>query len=506
MRKKILNISIVLITLILSLYFFFSKQEIKIKDYTINRTFFYISFFIFIFLIASNLLDYYKVSSKTKTLVIQIITFTFVFITLSTNFYNNLLSQFNDLDFKYFSIESDSFVIGKIQNAQISTKTEKSPLLGKYYPTKPININEFTFDFFLNQKTLTSEDYQYYDVYMAQIGAQGTFFTKYSQLLDKLNITNKRQLDFFNLTQSLLLGLMITAIIYWTFLEFGHLAAIFAYFSIIGNYWLVIAGKSIFWTWWVFYLPFVIYAFYFRYVKKENQINLLHILTIIFISVIIKTSFGYEFISTYLIMASLPLFYYAIKYHYHFKNFIKYFLTVIVSSFTSFVLSIGLLFAKLSVAGYSWTEIKKDFNKRLIRTYQGFIYSTNRKPEYDLETSRIDTLKIYFIENKRKMMLNLRAIDFVLILLTITLILLIIRWFRKNKNSKSFGLVAITYLSLLGPISWFTLAKAHSLIHPHIDFITFSMPFTIIFFSLLGYTINEIRKSTLKIYKKLRYS
>ena len=77
---------------------------------------------------------------------------------------------------------------------------------------------------------------------MAQIGAQGTFFTKYSQLLDKLNITNKRQLDFFNLTQSLLLGLMITAIIYWTFLEFGHLAAIFAYFSIIGNYWLVIAG------------------------------------------------------------------------------------------------------------------------------------------------------------------------------------------------------------------------------------------------------------------------
>jgi hypothetical protein len=50
----------------------------------------------------------------------------------------------------------------------------------------------------------------------------------------------------------------------------------------------------------------------------------------------------------------------------------------------------------------------------------------------------------------------------------------------------AFALLAATWFSLLAPLSWFVLFKAHSYIHTQINFILWQMPFTIFGFAFCG--------------------
>jgi hypothetical protein len=48
------------------------------------------------------------------------------------------------------------------------------------------------------------------------------------------------------------------------------------------------------------------------------------------------------------------------------------------------------------------------------------------------------------------------------------------------------ALVGATWFSILAPLSWFVIFKAHAYVHPHMDYIAWHMPFVLFGAAVLG--------------------
>jgi len=60
---------------------------------------------------------------------------------------------------------------------------------------------------------------------------------------------------------------------------------------------------------------------------------------------------------------------------------------------------------------------------------------------------------------------------------------------RRRRDS---ALVCATWLSLLAPLSWIVIFKAHSFVHAGINFILWQMPFTFFGFALCGVACRNV--------------
>ena len=69
------------------------------------------------------------------------------------------------------------------------------------------------------------------------------------------------------------------------------------------------------------------------------------------------------------------------------------------------------------------------------------------------------------------------------------------RHIAANTWRSSLALVAMTWFSILAPLSWFVVFKAHSFIHTHMNFIVWQMPFTIFGFAVCGLAVKMGRKN-----------
>jgi peptidoglycan/LPS O-acetylase OafA/YrhL len=59
-------------------------------------------------------------------------------------------------------------------------------------------------------------------------------------------------------------------------------------------------------------------------------------------------------------------------------------------------------------------------------------------------------------------------------------------WRRGRGDRRCRALVVTTWLSLLAPLSWLVVFKAHSQDHTHMNFVVWQMPFTLLGFALVG--------------------
>ena len=58
------------------------------------------------------------------------------------------------------------------------------------------------------------------------------------------------------------------------------------------------------------------------------------------------------------------------------------------------------------------------------------------------------------------------------------------------------ALIWTTWFSILAPLSWFVIFKAHSFIHTHMSFLLWQMPFTFFGFAVFGATVIAWKKSS----------
>jgi len=267
-------------------------------------------------------------------------------------------------------------------------------------------------------------------------------------------------------------------------------------------------------------LPMIVVMYYFKHNRATDDSKPIPLGVIVFIPVFIKCIFnGYEYITTTLVMMMVPFVYYAILYKYSFRKFIGVSLKAVLSSCLAIFLSLIILCVQIrSVKGSFMAGVNhvvyslqkrthanphdlhttKDNLTKLLPSLESSITTVVFKY---LQGSFIDFNKTYLSETRlSRFLFRIRYLKLIYLFMLMSVILYFLRKRLVYEREKqcSLALIFATWFSILAPLSWFVVFKAHSYIHTHINEIVWQMPFTLFGFAVFGLTVKILCSEMLR--------
>jgi len=345
-----------------------------------------------------------------------------------------------------------------------------------------------------------------YTTYNSQMGGQGMFFS----MLDRLTTFSPEQkFHFFQAFTSLLSALTISAIVLWFYWEFGLTVALFVLASAICSQWLVVFGRNLWWSMWSFYLPVAVMMHQLRLKREVMNIRQFALAATVFLTIFIKCLFtGYEYMTTTLVMMIVPLVYYGILWGWSYRKFLTGLVTAAFGS--------GLaIFLTLIILCFQVASVKGSFRDGVNHIVYSFAVRTHANPhefssEYaaSLASGTIPVIIKYlrgtyfdahtYISFSNRFvsthLLKWTYLHLILLFLIMSGLLSILRnrCRSEEEKRKQLALILATWFSILAPLSWFIIFKAHSYIHTHMNFIVWQMPFVFFGFALCGLVVKSL--------------
>ncbi len=349
---------------------------------------------------------------------------------------------------------------------------------------------------------LNSGSFDKFSPYMSQPGGQGIIFS----LLDGLiPLSPQVKLWLFYVLTALLSAIALTLIVNWFYEEFGGWVAIFVVGSAVLAQWLTVFGKNLWWSLWAFYLPMIAILYFLkRYRGPENR-QFIRLGILIFGAVSIKCFInGYEYITTTLVMMVTPCVYYVILDKWSKHQCVKSVLAAGLGSGVAIFFSLIMLCFQIGAAKDGFMDgvahVLWSFGKRTYGEVGDYpaVYAAS------LEAGTIGVVITYmngiffdfnnylsvpnsFISN---LLLKIRYIYLIVLFIAMSALLFL----RGQKmivaqRRQEIALIWTAWFSILAPLSWFVIFKAHSYIHIHMSFLLWQMPFTLFGFALFGAAI-----------------
>ncbi|SDJ10959.1 hypothetical protein SAMN04515654_12815 [Halanaerobium congolense] len=431
------------------------------------------------------------IPKKYKSIFLIII----IVIILTLSFYNNFWNIANNNWFNNHQRDSESLVVGRLYKSQIDGITSQNGLLGKFYSSQDGEYKIY-------KNSLNAGDYS---TYVGQIGLQGIAFS----ILDNYtNFNNEQNLKMFWLLNSFLLSLVLAFIMIWLYNEFGISSFIVVSLTTVFSQWITVFGRNLYWSIWIMFLPMLICIYLLYYEDKYGRYNNVITSVLIFISIFIKSSSGYEYISTILISLTIPYFYYFIKNKWANKIFIKRFIVISLSSLSGFFMAMFVHILQLKSELGSYNKAIDSIIYRVLKRTSGDPNKVNEVYRASLESNVLNVINKY-LENG-KAAINLTNLSFFettlfifefkdlifLFLVASVLVFASKKYFPSiDENRNKFKALTISvWISFLAPLSWFVLAKGHSYIHRHMNYLLWHIPFTILGFALVGYALGLVIK------------
>lgn len=374
---------------------------------------------------------------------------------------------------------------GKIDN--IPLQWEPSSNLERQYIAY---LNNLTFDAF--------------GTYKSQPGGQGMLFSLFDRILPTPPNIN---LQIFYVLTALLTAIALTTIINWFYDEFGLWVAVCVLCSTLFSGWLTVFGKNLWWCTWAFYLPMIAVLYYLKKVREPIHRQFLKFGILVFIVMSIKCFInGYEYITTTLLMMVVPFVYYGILDRWDKQSILKWTLAAGIGSGVAILLSLIMLCFQIGAVRTGFIDgvshVIYSFGKRTYGSAEGFpsIYAAS------LDAGPIEVVikylnGIYLDLNNYLSIENAFISNYLLKIRYSYLIVLfiggsILLYLRDNVNITSensrhfFVLICAMWFSILAPMSWFIIFKAHSFIHTHMSFLLWQMPFTLFGFAVFAASVS----------------
>ena len=352
-----------------------------------------------------------------------------------------------------------------------------------------------------------------FSTYNSQPAGQGMIFS----LLDRLiPLSPQTKLTLFYILTALLSAIALTAIIGWLYEEFGGWVAILVIGSAVLSQWLTVFGKNLWWSLWAFYLPMIVVMYFLKRYRETLDRQLIRFGIVIFIAVSIKCFInGYEYITTTLVMMLVPFVYYVILDKWSRQQCVKWTLAAGLGSGVAIFFSFIMLCFQIGAAKDGFMDgiehIVWSFGKRTYANAEDYppVYAAS------LEAGTIGIVitymnGIFFDLNNYLSISNDFISNFLLKIRYYYLIVLFIGmsallFWRSNEKKIAeqrqhyIALIWTMWFSMLAPLSWFVIFKAHSYIHTHMSFLLWQMPFTLFGFAVFGSAIIAWRKNKRKI-------
>ncbi|MFV0183306.1 hypothetical protein OBK25_01030 [Empedobacter falsenii] len=396
----------------------------------------------------------------------------------------------------YFDRTSESLIIGRIIQSEKSGVFSYGGLTGRNIPFNVVNekydYKSEQYDIIQGERKV--DDFPIYSTYNSQSGFQGWLYSliNYISPLDYMD----------NIEICILLICVFSAIVYslfiiWVRIEYSIFIALFLLAFLGASPWIQTFAHNLWWSLWAFYLPFLsaLLINFRRYnLNKDLPIYLQGL--IIFFSVFIKCSFnGYEYISTVLMSIYVPYVYYYIIYKTNKNKIFKEVCVVGLSALTGVIIQMLVLITQIAYLKGSFREginhLIISFNKRTqINDYDSQKLSNDWSSHFS-SNEYIQIVIKYLSGNVYNSSIHIYFLYLFLIVFISVAILLF------TKNIKYKGLAITTIFSFFVSISWLMLFKQHSVIHTHLNFIVWYIPF-LLFGTICSGVVLEI------LFKKLK--
>ena len=388
------------------------------------------------------------------------------------------------------------FSVGGLTGAGVTTSIQQDWIAENQIDNQYVTyLNRGTFDTF--------------SPYMSQPGGQGIIFS----LLDRLlPFSPQIKLWTFYVLTALLSAIALTAIVGWFYDEFDGWVAVFVLCSAVLSQWLTVFGKNLWWSLWAFYLPMIVVMYCFKRSRVPANHRFITFGILIAIAVFIKCFInGFEYITTTLLMMVTPCVYYAVLDKWSRHYCVKWTLAVGLGSGVAIFLSLVLLCVQIGAVKGGFmdgvTHVIWSFGKRTYGAAQDYpaVYAAS------LEAGTIGVVLTYmngiffdlnnyfsvthpFVSN---FLLKIRYIYLIVLFIAMSVLLFL----RSQKmiaaqRQQHIALICTAWFSILAPLSWYVIFKAHSYIHTHMSFLLWQMPFTFFGFAVFGAAVIKWTQKT----------
>ncbi len=320
----------------------------------------------------------------------------------------------------------------------------------------------------------------YFRAYKSQSAGQALIM---GALQNVLPFDNVHKLAFFRGINALLVALIFVLFGAWVYRNHGFLASLITLLLTFLSPWLNVFAHNLWWVLWNFYLPFLTMLFLLEYRNKSpEKVSKGKIIIAIFLAVFLKCFFsGFEFITTTLISAFVPVVYYGVKE----KQSLRMFITDGVKY--SLAMLAGVL-AQMLILITQIRFLEGQFSDGVNHILTSFVRRSEVAPT-DSQMSLFELIKAYLANDAFALGFlpnNIPAYFGVLIIIAILALILI---YKKKKDLMK-PLIITTAFSILAPLSWLVIFKQHSIEHMHMDYIIWYIPFLLYVFCTVGVAVS----------------
>ncbi len=352
-----------------------------------------------------------------------------------------------------------------------------------------------------------------FSTYMSQPGGQGMIFSLFDGLMP---LSPKIKLGCFYVLTALLSAIALTTIIGWFYEEFGGWVAICVTGSVVFSQWLTVFGKNLWWSLWAFYLPMIVVLYFLKHHRETLNRQHVRFGVLIAIAVFIKCFInGFEYITTALVMMLAPFVYYAVLDKWSGRQCVKWSLVAGLGSGVAIFLTLIMLCVQIGAVKDGFMDgvahVIWSFGKRTYANAEDFppVYAAS------LNAGTLSVVitymnGIFFDLNNYLSISNAFVSNFLLKIRYYYLIVLFIAmsallFLRSNEKKIAarrrhhIALICTTWFSILAPLSWYIIFKAHSFIHTHMSFLLWQMPFTLFGFAVFGSAVIAWMKNRRKV-------
>ena len=393
-----------------------------------------------------------------------------------------------------FQKDSESLVIGKIIHDQYDIKEKEiGNLFGVIFEDSKNHENPQIYIEHVYAAVVKENNPKVssFSPYISQYGFQGILF---SYLFNKFGLS----IDLLHLLTAFLTALVLTIISYQYSRIVSASFGICFFVVCLLSPWLTNFARNLYWVPFTWFLPAVISNL--LLLNKESHENRLMVYSCFTIAIIVKSLCGYEYLSSVILFAIAPFIYLLIIN----TNKVEYFKIAFILcmlSLLGFIISVLIHTVQRSdnlVDGLIYL-VKNDIERRCYGSSDQFEGLLEKE---SLDASVFDVLKVYFLNWYSKVLYAGSIVGtkfWILCLISVTLIIAEYFFFSKKK-AKLYLVLCLCFI--LPPISWFVLAKAHSYVHVHMNYVLWYFGFIqVLYFVICSFVITRILENFFKVKK-----
>lgn len=436
----------------------------------------------------------------------------FLWLLLFLNFYTNCFHSAEQSWFTSFDQNSERYIIGRLIKSRQDGIFSSGGLSILGVTDEAASKDPWSFatdklDHYAVYSKNERIDY-FAPPYYSQICGQGIFFSMLDAILP---CAPSVKLRIFYALASMLTALVISAVIAWFYVEFGLFAGVTVLAFALASQWLTVFARNLWWSTWAFYLPMALVMLYIQYKPQKRQDTFFRLGSMIFFSVLLKTIFnGYEYITTTLVMMTVPFIYYGWLNHESFSSVCGKLCKSALCAGFAIALSVGILnFQIASVSGnflagfnhltYTLGKRTQDIDETITRQF----HPANIK---GLQASTLSVMHRYLqggfwsiaagvcnpnsSKPHRRYSVTYASLIGLFIVMTGALYLTEKRC-AARRDRRAPALIIAFWFSILAPLSWFVIFKAHSYSHLALNFIVWQMPFTFFGAAVTGLAVRN---------------